>query len=57
MEISPTPSDEEMAAIAAAIELSWPRAVIAGPAAGVSRWRFGGRWWSKPIPARRDRPW
>jgi hypothetical protein len=20
-------------------------------------WRFSGRWWSLPIPVRRDRPW
>jgi hypothetical protein len=58
MEISPVPSDEEAAAIAAAIEVSWPRAVVA-PAEQVAppRWRFAGRWWTKPIPVRRDRPW
>jgi hypothetical protein len=22
----------------------------------VSRWRFSGRWWSRPVPARRVRP-
>ena len=22
-----------------------------------SPWRFSGRWWSKPIPVRRNRPW
>jgi hypothetical protein len=52
----PAPSDEEMAAIAAAVELAWPRpqsAVIADPP---MRWRFSGRWWSKPVPSRRDRP-
>jgi hypothetical protein len=21
------------------------------------RWRFAGRWWTKPIAIRRDRPW
>ena len=52
------PSDEEAAAIAAAIEVSWPRTVV-GAAAGDAppRWRFAGRWWSRPIPIRRDRPW
>ncbi len=20
-------------------------------------WRFSGRWWNKPVPLRRDRPW
>ena len=58
MEIKPTPTDEEAAAIAAAIEVSWPRAVAA-PAEEptTSRWRFAGRWWTKPIPIRRERPW
>ncbi len=58
MEIRPAPTDEEAAAIAAAIEVSWPRAVV-GPAEPPSppRWRFAGRWWTKPIPIRRDRPW
>jgi hypothetical protein len=57
VEITPTPSDEEAAAITAAIEMSWPRPVIAAEAAPEPpRWRFSGRWWSKPIPARRDRP-
>ena len=58
MDIRPMPSDEEAAAIAAAIEVSWPRTVV-GAAAGDAppRWRFAGRWWSRPIPIRRDRPW
>lgn len=57
MEITPTPSDEEAVAIAAAIEVSWPRAVAAPAKTEPPRWRFAGRWWSKPIPIRRDRPW
>jgi hypothetical protein len=57
MEISPTPTDEEAAAIAAAIEVSWPRVVAAEAVAPPPRWRFAGRWWTKPIPVRRDRPW
>jgi len=57
MEISPTPSDEEAVAIVAAIDAAWPRP--AAPTEGTTppRWRFAGRWWSKPIPTRRDRPW
>ncbi|HEV3226026.1 MAG TPA: hypothetical protein VGZ52_04305 [Acidimicrobiales bacterium] len=52
------PTEEELAAIVAAIEIAWPKPVIAAPVAvQPSRWRFAGRWWSKPIPARRDRPW
>lgn len=56
--ISPDPTDEEVAAIAAAIEVSWPPAGGDGDGRPdeVSRWRFSGRWWSKPLPARRDRP-
>jgi hypothetical protein len=52
-----TPSDEEMAAIIAAIELASSASPPVGTAEDdVARWRFSGRWWSKPIPVRRDRP-
>jgi hypothetical protein len=57
LEVRPTPSDDEMAAIMAAIDVSWPRPVA--PALDEdepSRWRFSGRWWSRPLPTRRDRP-
>jgi len=58
IEITPAPTDEEAAAIAAAVEASWPRAVVVAAGAGETpRWRFAGRWWTKPIPIRRDRPW
>ena len=50
------PTDEELAAIVAAIEVTWPRPVAA-PAAELPRWRFSGRWWTKPVPLRRVRPW
>ena len=52
--------DEVIAAIAAAVELCWPR-----PGSAPSRrdrrpatpvWRFSGRWWSKPPQLRRERP-
>ncbi|MFZ6003670.1 MAG: hypothetical protein ACOYXM_07010 [Actinomycetota bacterium] len=57
MDISPTPTDEEAAAIAAAIEVAWPRAVSAQAAPEEPpRWRFAGRWWTKPVAVRRDRP-
>lgn len=54
----PDPSDEEMAAIMAAVQV----VLASGPGAGdpapepPPRWRFSGRWWSKPVPSRRDRP-
>jgi len=55
--VHPAPTDEEAVAIAAAIEVGWPRLVVGGadePA--VPRWRFSGRWWSRPVPQRRSRP-
>jgi hypothetical protein len=54
---TPEPTDEEAAAIVAAVELAWPRRVEASPSTAPPRWRFSGRWWSKPVPARRDRPY
>jgi hypothetical protein len=54
--VSPDPTIEEAAAIAAALEVTRPVVVAATAAPRVSRWRFSGRWWSKPVPARRDRP-
>jgi len=57
MTIQPTPTDEEVAAIAAAIEVSWPQAVVVLAELEPPRWRFAGRWWTKPIAVRRDRPW
>lgn len=58
-EISPAPTDEEAVAIVAAVEALWPKPVIAADAENPLRtptWRFSGRWWAKPLPARRDRP-
>ena len=58
-EILPVPSDEEAVAIAAAIEVLWPRPVLATDLENPLRsptWRFSARWWAKPLPARRDRP-
>jgi hypothetical protein len=56
--VSPAPTDEEAAAIVAAVDALWPR-----PGADevdprrASAWKFSGRWWSQPIPLRRARPW
>ncbi len=55
--ISPDPSDEEVAAILAAVEVGWPRPAAAAPVESSPRWRWSGRWWSRPIPQRRNRPW
>jgi hypothetical protein len=41
------------------MEALWPRPVVADDLQNPLRnptWRFSGRWWSKPMPARRDRP-
>jgi len=58
-DISPTPSDEEAAAIMAAVEGLWPKPVV-GAAPGRDRtlaWRFSGRWWQRDRFSRSDRPW
>ena len=43
---TPTPTDEEMAAILAAYEGLWPRPAEIDASNGMPRWRFAGRWWS-----------
>ncbi len=57
--VSPEPTPEEAAAIVAAVDALWPRPVVvvqqARPRAAT--WRFSGRWWAKPLPSRRDRPY
>jgi hypothetical protein len=58
-EVSPVPTDDELAAIVAAIEAVWPRPVIAAESQNPLRsptWRFSGRWWATPTHARRSRP-
>jgi hypothetical protein len=51
------PTEEEAAAIVAAIEAAWPRpGAAAEPVGEPARWKFSGRWWSKPVPLRRERP-
>lgn len=55
--ITPEPTEEEAAAIVASVH-----ALLSGGGADgdgrapVSRWRFSGRWWSRPVPIRRIRP-
>ncbi|MEM7273016.1 MAG: hypothetical protein AAF547_08065 [Actinomycetota bacterium] len=47
--ITPEPTDEEAAAIAAAVLVGWPQAAApaTGPAETSTRWRFSGRWWRR----------
>jgi hypothetical protein len=49
IEVQGNPSEEEVAAIIAAIEMSWPK-----PPTGISNrppqstaWRYAGRWWQE----------
>jgi hypothetical protein len=55
----PVPTEEEAVAIAAALGLVLSSG--AGdddpPASADPRWRFSGRWWSRPVPLARQRPW
>ena len=59
MSISPTPTEEEAAALAAAIQLLWPRPALIAQAesAPTLAWRFSGRWWQRDRMATTDRPW
>jgi hypothetical protein len=58
-EITPTPTDEEAAAITAAMHALWPAPIIVSEEERIrdTIWKFSGRWWSRPLPARRDRPY
>jgi len=55
---SNSPTDDEVVAIMAGVEALWPKPmVVADDTPGRSTaWRFSGRWWAKPVSARRDRP-
>ena len=54
----PEPPPEIVAAIAAAAQLLWLRPQAPGPPdEGHLAWRFSGRWWARPMPMRRERPW
>ncbi len=57
-QITPPPTDDEAVAIVAAMQALWPRPVVAAEETKrrEATWRFSGRWWAKPLPARRDRP-
>jgi hypothetical protein len=57
--LSPPVADPAvLAAITAAVQLAWPRPAPADESDPVHEpWRFSGRWWQKPVPLRRERPW
>jgi hypothetical protein len=59
-EISPAATDEEAVAIVAAVEALWPKPVLTADLDNPLRtptWRFSARWWARPLPQRRDRPY
>ncbi|MHB1582524.1 MAG: hypothetical protein ACYCU7_12485 [Acidimicrobiales bacterium] len=53
----PAPDPVVVALVAAAVEQLRPVAVGPPAAPDHAAWRFSGRWWHRPVPARRDRPW
>ncbi|NND75331.1 MAG: hypothetical protein HKN44_10030 [Ilumatobacter sp.] len=57
--VAPVPTDEEAAAIVAAMEALWPRTTAAPPDTEPrnTAWRFSSRNWARPLPVRRLRPW
>jgi hypothetical protein len=55
--ITPNPTAEEATAIAAAIEVLWPKAGLAvDREPSDNAWRFSGRWWNDSAVTRRTRP-
>jgi hypothetical protein len=58
-EISPAPTDEEAAAIVAAVEALWPKsaAMVTRRADRSASWRFSGRWWQRDRFSSAERPW
>jgi hypothetical protein len=59
VEISPAATDEEVAAMVAAVEALWPKPVFieSSPISRLPTWRFSNRWWVQPLASRRDRPY
>jgi len=62
LHVTPAPDEAEMAAIAAAVDALWPRAVAIPPADdAASAWQVSGRsWMTTPLGAGRRaprRPW
>lgn len=58
LQVEPAPTDEEAAAVVAALEALWPKPVAAPTAPRVVSpvWRFSGRWWTGTAVVRRSRP-
>jgi hypothetical protein len=58
-DVRPAPTDEEAAALVAAVEALWPKPVALVQPGGprTMAWRFSGRWWQRDRMAHADRPW
>ena len=58
-EITLAATDEEAAAIITAMHVLWPTPTIVTEEERTrdTLWKFSGRWWSRPLPQRRDRPY
>ena len=58
LDVTPDPTDEELAAIVAAHAMLTKTVVVAvdEPSGPSTAWRFSGRWWSRPVASRRFRP-
>jgi hypothetical protein len=58
LSVSPAATEEEVAAIVAALHAATPRFVITVEEQHRrdAAWRFSGRWWARPTAIRRDRP-
>jgi len=54
IQVHGSPTDDEVAAIVAAIEMSWPKpAPITTKPPESTAWRYAGRWWQDGrLPAR-----
>ncbi len=46
-----------VAMVAAAVDQVWPRPTADSADQSHLTWRFSGRWWHRPVPMRRERPW
>jgi hypothetical protein len=59
IDVQPAPTDEEVAALVAAVDALWPKPVAVVQPSGSSSlaWRFSGRWWQRDRLAHADRPW
>jgi hypothetical protein len=54
----PEPDPAVLAAISSAVQLAWPQPAPPAEQQTVHEaWRFSGRWWNKPVPVSRARPW